>query len=206
MGACPPGLALVRIDTDGDFEPGNCLWGKPQRFVIRQPLAERFWRYVVRADPDDWSEHDICWLWTAATDSQGYGHLGGSGDRKLVAATHVALEIDGRPLAPGKMALHSCDRRNCVRFDHLREGTHAENMMDRAARGRTRHGPSGGKLTPDQVRAVRVAVGRQVEIAAQFGISLCHLRLIRWGRAWKRLTGDNARDGTAPVRDGEGMR
>lgn len=30
MGTKPNGLTLVRIDEDGDFEPGNCYWGKPQ--------------------------------------------------------------------------------------------------------------------------------------------------------------------------------
>jgi len=40
MGKKPDGLALIRIDEKGDFEPGNCYWGEPQVLSSRNRKEE----------------------------------------------------------------------------------------------------------------------------------------------------------------------
>ena len=43
------------------------------------------------------------------------------------------------------------------------------------------------KLTPEKVRAIRSAQGRQKDIAEKFGVCRQHVSEIRRGIKWKRL-------------------
>lgn len=42
----------------------------------------------------------------------------------------------GRRLDHGECVMHLCDNRMCIRFDHLRVGSNAENQADKCAKGR----------------------------------------------------------------------
>lgn len=48
--------------------------------------------------------------------------------RWVFCARIVLAYTLGRPIAPGMLAMHLCNRPICVRPSHLREGTQAENM------------------------------------------------------------------------------
>ena len=95
-------------------------------------VEDRFWRYVSPEPNSD------CWLWTGSVDGHGYGQLSMPSNKKRTA-THVSLEISGRP-RPGigvdASAIHSCDIPCCVNPDHLRWGSHRENMLDCRAKNR----------------------------------------------------------------------
>ena len=52
-------------------------------------------------------------------------------------AARIAVALDGRP-AGDLIVLHACDNPECVRPDHLRLGTYAENTRDMLDRGRSR--------------------------------------------------------------------
>lgn len=43
----------------------------------------------------------------------------------------MAMIGEDRPLSPNEFALHSCDDPRCLHPDHLRAGSHGENMADR---------------------------------------------------------------------------
>jgi hypothetical protein len=75
-----------------------------------------------------------CMNWTGSTNENGYGtfHLGG-GPRK---AHRFAFRIR-HGYWPRPMCLHSCHNRLCVNPEHLRSGSHMDNMNDRDASGRT---------------------------------------------------------------------
>jgi hypothetical protein len=101
------------------------------------PFDERFWRKVDRNGPIP--EHapglGPCWDWTGHRNRAGYG--GVKRDGAGSSLTHrVAWELVIGPIPEGLDLLHKCDRPSCVNPDHLRPGTHAENMADMKAKGR----------------------------------------------------------------------
>lgn len=75
--------------------------------------------------------------------TNGYGRAHDS-QGKLAPAHRVAWEMKNGPFPKGKLALHSCDTPLCVNPDHIRPGTHAENMKDREERDRTYRPLAGG--------------------------------------------------------------
>lgn len=84
-----------------------------------------------------------CWLWGGSCDRKGYGQLrlAQRGPGSLQYATHISLQIVGRPVPNGLSACHTCDNPGCVNPDHLFIGTHKENMADCVAKGRSSKPP-----------------------------------------------------------------
>ena len=119
---------------------------------------KRFWSKV------DKRSNNECWNWTGClydknARSGGYGgiRLNHSNER----SHRVALWITkGPPPLDKPCALHSCKQnRLCCNPEHLRWGTHQENMIDRKNDGTT-YAPTGeehqnAKLTMEQAREIR---------------------------------------------------
>jgi len=148
--------------------------------------------YFVAGQADD------CWPWLGQRDQDGYGRWG-----RTARANRLALERKlGRPLRAGALACHSCDNPPCVNPTHLFEGTSADNMADREAKGRTARGERSGsrlhpgshrgvrngraKLTPEQVAEIRVNREglSQVRAGRKYGVSPGAIWFIRSGRHW----------------------
>jgi len=147
----------------------------------------RFFRYV---SPEPTSG---CWLWSGSTDRRGYGQL--RFGRKLRYATHVSLELAGRPVSGGLCALHRCDNGNCVNPDHLFVGTQLENIADMRVKGRHVNPPRAvgennhaSKLTNEAVRQIRLARqngGNISALARQFGVSVAAACYAARGQTWR---------------------
>jgi hypothetical protein len=90
-------------------------------------IAEMFWANVVRSGPNE------CWLWIGTNAGRGYGRLRWKQNR---IATHVALELAGRPPRSGQMVCHTCDNPPCVNPAHLYAGSAGDNTRDMVTRGR----------------------------------------------------------------------
>lgn len=82
----------------------------------------------------------MCWIWSGHTYKNGYGCIKAFG--KMISVHRLSYELHKGPIKEGMEILHSCDVALCINPDHLRQGTHAENMSEAAKRNRM---PSGDK-------------------------------------------------------------
>lgn len=119
--------------------------------MTRASWVERFWSKVDKQGPLGRGVDGTmtpCWLWTGAikqdAPAKGAGPNGGYGHFRLghrvLRAHKVAWALLRGAIARGLYLMHSCDRRACVNPDHLKAGTHDENMAEMVARGRHRNG------------------------------------------------------------------
>jgi hypothetical protein len=99
----------------------------------RRPLAERFWERVKKGAG--------CWLWTGYRMPNGYGRMGAGGWSKnggSLLAHRVSYELHKGSIPDGICVMHSCDNPRCVNPAHLSLGSQADNMADKARKGRAR--------------------------------------------------------------------
>lgn len=114
---------------------------------------------------------DGCWYWTAATDPNGYGRFGIRGKQTRLAH-HVSYYLFKGEDPQGRVVRHTCDHPGCVNPDHLKVGTHADNVQDKVRKGRHSGARLAGeangrtRLTDEQASAVRSLLGCGFSIAA----------------------------------------
>ena len=169
---CPGGAmskGLCRAHHLRLLRYGDPLGGGPPR-----PRARDFWDYVDKSGE--------CWLWTGHFAHFGYGRYKGK------RAHRISFEMVHGPLPDGAFVLHSCDVPPCVNPDHLRLGTPADNMADRAERERAPRGMAAttrAKLTENDVRAIRNDPRSSRKAAPDYGVSAATVADIRRGRTWR---------------------
>lgn len=178
----------------------------------RQSIEELFWAKVDRDGPVPQHAPEIgqCWIWMAGRFKAGYGQFRFGG--KPTTSHRVSWMITrNRSAVPiGYFILHACDRRECVRPDHLWIGTAAANNRDMDEKGRRRaaSGLSSGrythpektprgeghhraKLTETQVREIRRRAGlgeTKTPLAREFGVDQRSVRKIITRETWKHVT------------------
>ncbi len=131
-----------------------------------------------------------CLLWTGNKVSGGYGIISYKGQRYRV--TGVLYEILNGPIDPDLDILHTCDNPACVRLDHLKVGTHAENMADCKNKDRQAKGQRNGhaKLTPEKIEEIRRKrqEGKPIaEVALEYGVSKATVSNVTKGTRWQHL-------------------
>lgn len=107
--------------------------------MIRHGLDRTFWDKVELSAG--------CWLWTAATNSKGYGCFGIDGRRYL--AHRLAYEDAVGPIPDGLTIDHLCRVKTCVRPSHLEPVTLRENV--RRAKSLITHCPQGHPYEGDNL-------------------------------------------------------
>lgn len=123
-----------------------------------------------------------CWEWQGALFQVGYPRVpknfgGGRYGHRAMFAAIVS------PIPLGMYVLHSCDNRKCVNPEHLRLGTHLDNIKDMHSKGRQRGGSMPNERNPfckfsdEIISAIRkdYAEGRKkAEIERIYGVSETH--------------------------------
>jgi len=96
----------------------------------------------------------------------------------------------------GLFVCHHCDNPPCCNPRHLFVGTIQDNLADMRAKGRGYNGSHPGKrgtentmtkLTPEEVRAIRIDGRKQREIAEAFDISQSSVSYIKNRINWAHL-------------------
>lgn len=133
-----------------------------------------------------------CIIWTGTVDAKGYSRIASGGT--VMRGHRLAYEQAFGPIPEGMHICHKCDVRSCINPDHLFCGTHADNMADKARKGRVvpmigeRNGNA--KVTATDVAVIRkmhaagasmIQIGKVYDISDATAYSICH------GRTWKHL-------------------
>lgn len=135
-----------------------------------------------------------CWIWTASTNSAGYGQISMPGRPML--AHRVCWEFYNGQIPDGKFICHKCDTPSCVNPSHMFVGDHHANMADMRRKGRAAKVESAkgeknnsSKINNETALAIFNAVGPQKEICRRFNVSRSTLQAIKYGRQWSSVTG-----------------
>ena len=133
-----------------------------------------------------------CIDWIAGHGRGGYGQFLLRRDGEFIhwkSHRYSLARALGRDIKPDMLALHACDRPCCVNPDHLREGTHKENMKDMYDRGRQNTKPTNVKYTRDEIYSIRfIEAGTDVELALKYGTHPGYIHRIRTNKVWKDIT------------------
>lgn len=129
-----------------------------------------------------------CWLWTGNVNGWGYGRLG---HQRVERQAHRLSFLTFKGDIPDDLiVLHSCDVPCCVNPDHLRLGTHGDNVQDSVARNR-HVAPRGeqqplSKLTWEAAFEIRSSTETISELARRFNVSRRAIRFVKDGITWKQ--------------------
>jgi len=133
-----------------------------------------------------------CWVWTGTRATTGYGKFQGY---RIVGAHRFAFALFNGEIYPGNFVCHHCDNPPCVNPDHLFQGTCADNLADKTAKGRAwqHRGEKNGYaiLTETQVREIRrirESSGISYErLAGLFGTSAMNVWNIVHRNSWTHI-------------------
>ena len=156
------------------------------RRVQESERVEHFWSKVNKGGPVVRPELGPCWDWTDHLTDRGYGQYFVY-RRPVYAHVYAYTLTHGRPK---QKVLHHCDRKPCVRPDHLYDGTQKQNMRDAVGRGRVPHGDGHyrTKLSDATVEDLRrrypegFPMGVRARLAASLGVAASHLGDVVHGR------------------------
>lgn len=161
----------------------------------RKTLKSKFWSRINKFGFKH-PQHGHCWEFSGMM-VKGYGKFLTPTGR--VSAHRFSWEEANGPIPTGKMVLHKCDNRRCVRPKHLFLGDALANNQDMRSKGRAAcckgiNNPK-HKLTETQVLEIRAKFVRKSErrsnakiLSKEYGVSVVMIWLIVKNKNWSHLT------------------
>lgn len=142
-------------------------------------VLERFLSKVVQGE-------NQCIEWIGGKNKDGYGRFdvpdeNGKWSSELahrwVFEYFICLE-----LLSYIQVCHHCDNPGCVNPAHLFVGSHTDNMVDKARKGRANGLNHYSKLTPAQRKEIQDSDRPTKELVAEYGINRSHVQRLRSGK------------------------
>ena len=147
-----------------------------------------FWQRVAYHSKE---QPNGCVLFTGHRNHDGYGRI--RLNSKLVFVHREVYKEHHGEIPANMCVCHTCDTPNCINPNHLFLGTHADNMRDRAKKGRYElegtKNPS-AKLIESDILSIRALLDSGFpykHIAATYKVSVGLLEQIKSRRAWSHL-------------------
>jgi hypothetical protein len=139
---------------------------KPKTPKTAEQIATKFWSHVAKSTG--------CWEWSGLLNANGYGRFALSASDQT-GAHRFAWQLTNGPIPVGRVVMHSCDNRKCVRPDHLSLGTQRDNLRDASRKRRLpnqnkTHCAQGHPLTGDNVRPRHDHKGRACVTCARLAV------------------------------------
>lgn len=168
--------------VNGSFPIGE-LWNKCGDHGCINPshhleIKNDYDRYISKISMN---EITGCWEWSGYISPDGYGNM--KMGNKIIRSHRFSYQHYVGVIPDGVDVLHRCDNRKCSNPSHLFLGNDMDNSLDREIKGRLLH-----KLTPDQVREIRVAyipTVNTIELCEKYDISRKHLYSIVNKKSWR---------------------
>lgn len=141
-----------------------------------------FWNKVLKTQ--------TCWVWLGCTYATGYGQI--TRNKKKNYTHRYVLELLGHDLTD-KIVLHTCDNPICCNPDHLKIGTHADNVADKVRKKRHKFGSDCNLATvldEDKVRSIKQdfkAGLSNKNIALKYNIDPTLVSKIKNNHAWSHV-------------------
>jgi hypothetical protein len=145
-----------------------------------------------------------CWEWIASLDTGGYGSFWSK--NKNVLAHRYSYEFFNKIKIPsgrgyhGTCVLHTCDNPKCVNPNHLKLGSHSDNLLDCSKKGRIRdsRGEKNGrnKLCNEDVIFIRKnfikglnksSRGNAKDLAKKYDVDFTLIHLIVKRKIWSHI-------------------
>lgn len=157
----------------------------PERPNLRGATSATRFEQKIEYEPNSG-----CWLWAGAADGRGYGFF--YNERRTTKAHRQSWLLFRGEIPRGLCVLHRCDTPACVNPGHLFLGTHADNSLDCALKGRLAkaRGEDNARaiLSESDVRAILANHQTDSLVATQFGVTDATIAAVRQGRTWRHLS------------------